>query len=52
MLVDRNDAWMKTLEQLNEPGVMVLVGALHMVGEDGLLTLLADRGYSIKQVIN
>lgn len=52
MLVDRNHAWMKTLEQLNEPGVMVLVGALHMVGEDGLLTLLADRGYSIKQVIN
>lgn len=52
MLVDRNHAWMETLAQLNEPGVMVLVGALHMVGDDGLLKLLADRGYSIKQVLN
>lgn len=50
MLVNRNHAWMEKLEQLNEPGLMVLVGALHMVGDDGLLKLLADRGYSIKQL--
>jgi len=50
MLVNRNHAWMKTLEQLDEPGVMVLVGALHMVGDDGLLTLLADRGYTVQQL--
>lgn len=52
MLVDRNHAWMHKLEQLNEPGVMVLVGALHMAGEDGLLQLLADRGYIITQIMN
>lgn len=50
MLVNRNHAWMKTLEQLDEPGVMVLVGALHMVGDDGLLTLLTDRGYTVQQL--
>ncbi len=50
MLVNRNHAWMKTLEQLDEPGVMVLVGALHMVGDDGLLTLLTERGYTVQQL--
>ncbi|GHG64061.1 TraB/GumN family protein [Alishewanella longhuensis] len=52
MLVDRNHAWMKTLEQLTEPGTMVLVGALHMVGDDGLLKLLTSRGYTIKQLVD
>ncbi len=52
LLVERNHAWMQTLEQLDEAGVMVLVGALHMVGDDGLLKLLKDKGYSIKQVFN
>lgn len=50
MLVNRNHAWMRILGQLNEPGVMVLVGALHMVGEDGLLKLLTEQGYTIQQV--
>lgn len=50
LLVKRNHAWLKTLEQLDEPNVMVLVGALHMVGEDGLLTLLNRQGYQITQL--
>lgn len=50
LLTKRNHAWLAALEQLDEPDVMVLVGALHMVGEDGLLTLLTNQGYTIKQL--
>ena len=52
LLVDRNNAWMpqivawsKTLEV-----EFVLVGALHLVGSDGLLTQLSRRGYQITQL--
>ncbi|MCB5225735.1 TraB/GumN family protein [Alishewanella sp. 16-MA] len=49
-LAKRNYAWLDTLTQLEGKDTMVLVGALHMVGEDGLLKLLADRGYRIEQL--
>jgi len=36
---------------LETPGTeFVLVGAAHLVGEDGLLSLLERRGYTIAQV--
>lgn len=52
LLVNRNLAWLPRIEQMFEqPGVeFVLVGAAHMVGEDGLLSLLEKRGYSIVQM--
>jgi uncharacterized protein YbaP (TraB family) len=49
----RNLAWAETLaEVLDAPGGahLVNVGALHMVGEDGLPTLLAARGYSVRRI--
>lgn len=50
LLVKRNHAWLNTLNNLEQSDVMVLVGALHMVGEDGLLKLLNEQGYSITQL--
>ena len=52
LLVDRNNNWMKVIEKMfSEPGTeFVLVGAAHLVGEDGLLNLLSKKGYRIEQL--
>jgi len=52
LLVKRNHAWMPQLQALtsNEQTTMVLVGALHLAGEDGLLNLLQQQGYSLTQL--
>jgi uncharacterized protein YbaP (TraB family) len=52
LLVRRNNAWLPSLEaMLTTPAVeYVLVGALHLVGEDGVLAMLASRGYTIEQL--
>jgi uncharacterized protein YbaP (TraB family) len=43
----RNRNWLDTLEELIRSGdrVMVIVGSGHLIGEDGLITLLDQRGY-------
>ena len=53
IVVDRNNAWMPEIEQmLKTPDVeYVLVGALHLVGPDGLLAQLRARGYRIEQLV-
>jgi len=51
-LTDRNLNWLKTIEsffQKNED-YLVIVGAAHLVGDRGLIQLLADRGYRFEQV--
>jgi len=52
MLVQRNKAWLGDIEALmtNQDKEFVLVGALHMAGEEGLITQLAKRGYTIIQL--
>lgn len=51
LIVKRNHRWMPTIEDLfRQAGTeFVLVGAAHMVGEDGLIRLLEDRGYRVEQ---
>jgi len=48
----RNEAWVETLTtELAGSGVeLVNVGALHMVGPDGLPALLAARGFRVERV--
>ncbi len=46
----RNQRWLVTLKQLLESqsdDYLVAVGALHLVGDQGLVTLLKRAGYSI-----
>ena len=52
LLRQRNLKWILLIDQMLLDGdtEFVLVGAAHLVGEDGLLKLLANRGYEIKQL--
>lgn len=52
LLAERNHAWIGRIEEMfSEPGTeYVLVGAAHMAGEDGLLTLLRERGYRVARL--
>jgi uncharacterized protein YbaP (TraB family) len=51
VLTDRNLNWMPKIEKYlqSEHNVMVVVGAGHLVGKDGLLELLRKEGYAIEQ---
>ena len=51
LTTDRNRRWLPTLlELLHQPkDYLVVVGALHLVGRDGLVQLLQDAGYSVVQ---
>lgn len=52
--VDRNDAWVPEIEGLLDPAgtgnSLVVVGALHLVGEDGVVGKLAARGYRVERI--
>jgi len=52
MLVKRNRAWLERLDAfLTTPEVeLVLVGALHLAGPDGLLEELVARGYAVERL--
>ncbi len=52
LITKRNRNWMPVIEKAAAKGpIMVAAGALHMVGEDGLLALLARDGWQIKPVM-
>jgi len=52
LLTKRNNAWFPKIEQmLTTPEVeLILVGALHLAGNDGLLKMLTDQGYTIENL--
>ncbi|GAA3935655.1 TraB/GumN family protein [Litoribacillus peritrichatus] len=52
MLVERNNAWLPQLENMmkDKRVEFVLVGALHLVGEDGVIHQLKKRGYKVEIV--
>lgn len=52
MLVQRNRKWVPKLEALLKSGkqYFVVVGALHLVGPDGLLANLRKDGYKVEQL--
>lgn len=54
LLVERNNNWMPKIEALFEtPEIeLVLVGALHMIGKDGLLQQLEKKGYKVEPFLN
>jgi hypothetical protein len=51
LTTERNRRWLQTLEPLlnGTQDYLVVVGALHLVGKDGLVALLRERGYSVEQ---
>jgi uncharacterized protein YbaP (TraB family) len=52
--VTRNDAWMpkiqRMLVQSSDDDTMVVVGALHLIGPDGLVEKLRAKGYIVKRI--
>ncbi len=52
LLVERNNNWMPKIENMiqNEGVEMVLVGALHLVGKDGLIHQLKQNGYTLENL--
>lgn len=52
IVVDRNRNWVaKVLELLDdEEDYLIVVGALHLIGEDGLPALLTREGLSVRQL--
>jgi uncharacterized protein YbaP (TraB family) len=53
LLEDRNHAWIPKIEQIvaSDPGnTLVIVGALHMLGPEGLVQLLQREGFKVERV--
>lgn len=51
ILAQRNNAWIPQIEALfkTQKPIFVLVGILHLVGDDGLLNQLSAKGYQIER---
>jgi len=52
LLVERNKNWMPKIEALfaRRGRALVVVGAAHLLGPDGLLAMLKAKGYTIEQL--
>jgi uncharacterized protein len=52
LVSDRNKRWLPQVEELLKANdnSLVVVGALHLVGQGGLLELLRKKGYTITQI--
>jgi uncharacterized protein YbaP (TraB family) len=52
VVIDRNRRWLPVLIKMLEQGetALVVVGAAHLVGQDGLIELLKQRGYTVEQL--
>ena len=52
LVVDRNQAWVEKIKGLTaqKDDYLVVVGALHLVGEDGVPALLSEHGISVDQL--
>ncbi|MGC9525459.1 MAG: TraB/GumN family protein [Limnospira sp.] len=48
---DRNQKWMAKIDGFlgDDEDYLIVVGAGHLVGEEGLVAMLRDRGYSVEQ---
>jgi uncharacterized protein YbaP (TraB family) len=51
MILDRNRRWISQIEKIiaQGGGAMVVVGAAHLVGKDGVIEMLKARGYRLEQ---
>ncbi len=51
LLTERNERWIKTIqEKLGKKSYFFAVGAMHLVGESGLINQLQEAGYSVEAV--
>lgn len=52
LLIDRNHSWIPVIEEqiAQHPTIMLAFGAAHLMGDDGILSLLQAKGYTITRV--
>ena len=52
LVTNRNLRWASQIDELldDRDDYLIIVGALHLVGEDGVPNLLAQRGVKIRQL--
>lgn len=52
LVTKRNAAWVETLERMlrDDRRRLVVVGALHLVGDDSLIRLLTARGHAVERI--
>jgi uncharacterized protein len=52
IIVDRNRRWLPEIEKSLQKGsgTMIVVGAAHLVGPDGVIEMLKAKGYSVEQM--
>ena len=52
VIVERNRRWLPQIEKLmaQDENVLLVVGAAHLVGKDGLIESLKARGYAVEQM--
>ena len=49
LIVTRNEEWMSNIiPMIHEDCSLIAVGALHLIGPDGLIAKLRDRGYKVE----
>ena len=50
---DRNMKWLPQIESFmgQKENYLVIVGVGHLVGEDGLVKLLADKGHTVRRMV-
>lgn len=52
LLIERNKAWLPKIVKMlkNKEVELILFGALHLVGEEGILNLLHQKGYKLENI--
>jgi len=52
LVADRNKNWLPKIESLigQKDTVLIIVGAAHLVGKDGIVALLKQKGYQVEQL--
>jgi hypothetical protein len=52
LVIDRNNRWVRRIESLlgHDDDYLIIVGALHLVGHDGVPKQLLRNGYEVRQL--
>ena len=51
LTTDRNRKWLPRIETMlhEKQDYLIIVGALHLIGKDGVVALLERQGYKVQQ---
>jgi uncharacterized protein YbaP (TraB family) len=53
MLTQRNNNWLDVIpSRISENKTLIAVGAAHLIGKDGLIQQLREKGYTVTPVLN